>query len=240
MSLSPTHCYLSGERRKRRRGLVPRRMLVLFIVPLLILILLNAHLKPTLETLATAATSRKAEELIAGAVYRELASEPTRYADIVTLSYKENGSVAALHTDTGALLTLRTRLALAVLSSLGDEDLWVSVPISALLGINFLPSRPSLSLTLRLTRSLNAYFTSSFTECGINQTRHSVLFCFEVDIAILIPGGTKTVRVSREFPLTETIIVGDVPDAYTKIHRLTDDISEAEIDDLYDFGASKN
>ena len=234
-----TTFYLSERRRERRRTGI-RRLLILLLVPLLILLLFNARLRPNLEVLAAKATEQKTEGLIASAVYRELSSQATRYADIVTLSYKENGSVAALRTDTGALLALRTRLSLAALSSLSDEDLRVEVPIASLFGLNFLPSRPSVPFTLRLTKSLNAYFTSSFTECGINQTRHRVLFCFEISIAILIPGGTKTVTVLREFPLTETVIVGDIPDAYTKIDRLTDDITETEIDDLYDYGAHQN
>ncbi len=217
-----------------------RRLLILLLIPLLILLLFSVRLGPTLEVLAAAAATKKAEGLISDAIYRELLEEPARYADIITLSFKENGSIAALYTDTSALLTLRSRLAIAVLSSLDEEDLKIEVPLSSVLGTNFLPSHPALPLSLRLTKSMNAYFTSSFTECGINQTRHRILFCFEIDIAVLIPAGTKTVTVLREFPLAETVIVGDIPDAYTKIDRLTDNITESEIDDIYDFGAHQN
>jgi len=37
-----------------------------------------------------------------------------------------------------------------------------------------------------------------------------------------------------------TVIVGDVPDAFTQIVRLTDDITESDIDDIFDFGAELN
>ena len=116
----------------------------------------------------------------------------------------------------------------------------VAIPIASLIGINFFPSRPTINVNLRLSESINAYFLSNFEEQGINQTRHSILFHLTLEVLVLVPSHTKRITVSREFPFAETVIVGDVPDAYTKISRLTDDITETEIDDIYDFGAANN
>ncbi len=193
-----------------------------------------------LISLSTIEANRKTEEILTAAVYREMAEAPTLYTDIVSLVRKSDGAVAALRTDTAKLIHMRTALVRAVLTALAEEEMTVAIPIASLLGINFLPSRPAVRVTLRPTRTVNAYFTSSFEECGINQTRHRINFYVAVDILLLIPGKPKTVSVTRELPFAETVIVGDVPDAYTKIHRLTSDITEEEIDDIYDFGAVAN
>ncbi|MBO7292430.1 MAG: sporulation protein YunB [Clostridia bacterium] len=211
-------------------------MVVLFA---LLLLILNLQLLPLLEALAEAEAIKHAEEIITTAVHLSLMEEPALYTDTIKITYREDGGVASLVTDTARLLEARTRLSLAVLSALRrEEDMEISIPFSAILGLRFLPSKPSLSLSLRPTRSLNAYFVSRFEEQGINQTHHRILFYLRIDIAVLIPGRIHRLTVEREFPFTETVIVGDVPDAYTKIDRLTDDITETELDDIYDFGAA--
>ena len=199
---------------------------------------LNIRLSPILRTLAAVEAEKIAEARIATALLSEMERRPTLYRDIIKLSYKSDGSVASLSADTARLITLRNRLSRAVLSALDDENMCLKIPVSSLLGLNFLPSTPQISLPLRVTRSYNAYFSSQFTERGINQTRHSIIFCLSIEMAVLIPNRIHTVRIVREIPFAETVIVGEVPDAYTKIDRFTDDISEAEIDDIYDFGAS--
>ena len=228
-----------GRGRRRSKHPLGRRLLIIAVLFGLFLLVLNLQLLPLLEALAEAEAIRQAEDLIATAVYRSLTEEPALYTDTVRITYRADGGVASLTTDTARLLKARTRLSIAVLSALRNEkDMEIGVPLSAILGLRFLPSTPTLSLSLRPTKSLNAYFVSRFEEQGINQTHHSILFYLSIDVAILIPGRIHRVTVKREFPFTETIIVGDVPDAYTKINRLTDDITETELDDIYDYGAA--
>lgn len=229
--------YLGRGRRRSRHPLLFKLLTVALLFSLLLFII-NLQLLPLLEALAEAEAIRRAEDIIATSVYRSMTEEPTLYTDTVKISYRADGGVASLTTNTAKLINARTRLSLAVLSALRrEEDMEISIPFSAILGLRFLPSTPSLSLTLRPTKSLNAYFLSRFDEQGINQTRHRILFYLCIDVAVLIPGRIHHVTIEREFPFAETIIVGDVPDAYTKINRLTDDITESELDDIYDFGA---
>ena len=53
-----------------------------------------------------------------------------------------------------------------------------------------------------------------------------------------MPMSTQTMNVTTKYCVAETVIVGEVPDAYTKINRLDDELSESDIDDIYDFGAT--
>ena len=182
---------------------------------------------------------RKIEALVSAALTDVLESTPMMYSDIITLTYKENGSIASLQADTVRLISFRTKLLKRIFTYITNGSLMqISVPAASLLGINFFPSSPSFDVNLRISESINAYFASQFEEQGINQTRHSILFYITLDILVLVPSSTERITVCREFPFAETIIVGDVPDAYTKISRLTDDITESEIDDIYDFGAT--
>ena len=205
------------------------------------ILFLHLRLSPLRAGIAEAESIKRVEALITESVSVALQKEDTPYREIVSLAYKADGGVASLQVDTRRLLVLRTQLLTDMLASLQSrENMQIAIPLSSLIGLNFLPASTAFSLDLRVTKSINAYFSSQFEESGINQTLHSILFTVSVDVLLLIPGGQRTIRVTRNLPIAETLIVGDVPDAYTKIHRLTDDITEGELDDIYDFGASAN
>jgi sporulation protein YunB len=217
------------------------KLLTLLALTLLLALLLNHRLGGILEKLTEAAAQQQTEALLSDAISAELTEAPVLYSDIVTLRYTEDGTVSSLSTDTARLIRIRTGLVRTILSTLTDRgEMEARVPIASLLGINLLPSAPAVTVPLCTTRTLNAYFVSEFRESGINQTLHRILLCISLEFLALIPGRPHTVTVTREYPFAETLIVGKVPDAYTHIHRLTDDITESEIDDIYDFGAKVN
>ncbi len=232
--------HLSSKKRRRRHSLIARRLLIVVLVLLSLIVLFNLRLAPLLVALSEIQATNTVEELLSSAVSKELQRAPALYSDLITLRYKSDGSVSSLSADTARLLSIRTTLLLRVLEAFRQAgEIEAEVPLSSLLGLNFLSSRTSFSIPLRLERELNGYFASAFEERGINQTHHRISFYVTVKIAVLVPSRTRYVTVSREFPFAETVIVGDVPDAYTKIDRLTSDITETEIDDLYDFGAAQ-
>ena len=234
-----SYCHLG---RRRRRPISFKKRLCFLLIPFLLAILmLHLRLTPLLTALAEAEATKRVESLITGSIATTLQEEETLYGDIVSLAYKNDGSVASLQVDTRKLLSVRTRLLTDILQTLQDrESMRIRIPFSSLVGLNLIPSGGGIELELRATRSMNAYFASRFEVSGINQTHHSIYLFVSFDVLLLVPGGQKSVRITRELPIAETIIVGEVPDAYTKINRLTDDISEGEIDDIYDFGAATN
>ncbi len=244
MSEEHSLCHLTegrcrGAKRARRKRFSFKRKLLSCVFLLLALALLtNFRLAPIFTELARAEVERTTEALLAEAITDSLTNAAIPYRDIVTLTYKSDGSVAAMQTDTAILLDLRTTLVRAALSSmLAAESIPLKIPLASVLGLNFAPSAPAFSVKMHLSRNVNAYFLSTFEECGINQTRHSIVFRLSIEVYLLIPSRARHITVMRDFPLTETVIVGNVPDAYTQIHRLTDDITEEELDDIYDFGA---
>ena len=244
MSNRGTLCHLSEVRRTHRRkrgGGLKRKLLITVILLLLISVLLNFRLSPILLELARAEIEKRTEHVLGDAIAKELEANHIPYRDIITLTYQSDGSVAAMQTDTAELLRLRTQLVKAALRMIDkEEEIPTKIPLASLLGINVLGGSPTFPVRMRLSQNVNAYFLSRFEAMGINQTRHSIVFRISIEVYVLIPSHAQSLTVVRDFPLTETLIVGAVPDAYTHINRLTDDITEGEIDDIYDFGASKN
>ena len=55
---------------------------------------------------------------------------------------------------------------------------------------------------------------SSFKSGGINQTVHSVSMRVKTTVNIILPCGLTSVSLETAVPVTETVIVGNVPDIF--------------------------
>ena len=75
-----------------------------------------------------------------------------------------------------------------------------------------------------------------FTDAGINQTSHKVMLDVNATIKVLVPFSSVTEDITTSICIAETVIVGSVPEAYTKV----DYAPESAIGDVMDFGAEAN
>ncbi len=228
-------CYYIGKRRKKRGK---RRLLGLGLFLLLPALLLHFCLYPQVLALVESRVGTRLSALSAEQIALTLAETDTSYSSLIHIGYGTDGAVRSVSVDTVRIALLKQRLALSLLSALEEEGaLSVSIPLGNLLG--FLPlsglGRP-LTVRVKTADSLKASFHSSFTEAGINQTRHTIRFCFEITVYCLISGRVEAITLDSSFPAAETVIVGDVPESLTQISRLTDGVTEFDIDDAVDFG----
>ena len=105
-------------------------------------------------------------------------------------------------------------------------------------GIKLLAGRgPGVKIKISSIGNVETDLRSEFTSQGINQTLHRLYIDFRIDVILSLPLKSINVPVNCRYLLSEVVIVGDVPDAYTDINRTFDDITESEIDDINDFGA---
>lgn len=160
--------------------------------------------------------------------------------DIVRITYGSDGTVVALETDSAAIAKASADITQSVIQTLcNDRRLYVRFPIGNLSGGALLTGRgPDIRIPVTVSPTVMCEIENEFSENGINQTLHRIVAEVEIEVFALLPFATQKIPVETEYCLAETVIVGKVPDAYTKIHRMYDDISESEIDDIYDFGAT--
>ena len=233
--------YRLGGSSRREKGAKRflRGILVVFFCVLAIIAIINRQLFPFVSAVAESEARNKIVAMLERAVTDVVDSEGVEYSDLIRLSYKADGSVASLECHLPRAIKLRTAVARELLECFREESLmYVSVPIGSVSGIELLSGRgPSFEVKIVLAHELGAHIGSEFYEAGINQTLHRVTVCINVEIKLLTPTKTTDLPLQCSYPIAETVIVGDVPDAYTKIDRLTDDVTEEEIDDIYDFGA---
>ncbi len=228
------HC--KTQKKKRLLTFFKKALAFLLFLAVTVLVLYNLQIIPVLEPYAESQTST----LVTSEVQRIIRKTVNgTYQNFVDLKYDGSGNVVSLETNTMLLSVLNADIVENVTKELsGSKKLTVKIPIGNLSGGAILTGRgPDISIPLSVSPKITCEIKNEFYESGINQTLHRIVANISVDTYIFIPAATKKINVETSFCIAETVIVGKVPNAYTKIDRLSDDISESEIDDIYDFGA---
>lgn len=170
---------------------------------------------PVIE-LAQTQVMNATSDLINDAIDGQMENGDIQYDRIVYFEKDLDGRITALKTNMSEVNRLKTN----TLNLINDEILALDQSdIGIPLGSLFLPeifSGRGITLPVQIIsiRNSDAYFSSDFTQAGINQTLHKLNMCVLVDVSVLVLGRTSSFTVSSEVVVAETIIVGDVPDTY--------------------------
>ena len=135
------------------------------------------------------------------------------------LDYDSERHVTALRTDVVAIGRIKSRLVNGLYDRLDEfEQTEIEVPLGSVLAPRFFSGRgPSLHFGLAGLTQMEAEFVSSFSAAGINQTRHCILIEFHAGFRILTPFGGEDREIVSTFPVTDTVIVGTVPERFAYI-----------------------
>ena len=225
------HCRKS---KKLSLGFFKRTVVFLLFLAVSLALIYNLQIIPVLTPYAKAKASTEITAAVQDVIQKTVSNE-----SFTNLQYDSNGNVVSLQTDTAKLSMLNATITEAIINKLGKNDsLTVKIPLGNLSGGAFFTGKgPDISIPLAQTPKITCRIENEFYESGINQTLHRIVAKVNVDAFILIPISPESISVETDYCISETVIVGKVPDAYTKINRLSEDISESEIDDIYDFGA---
>ena len=234
---------LYGRKKKGRGGkgrapfrlLSPRALALVLALAFLFLLLFNVGLYPGVCALALAEAKNEATGIVASAFAEEMAGAGEGYEDLVTLHFQSDGGISGMSCHMPALNAARNALLAAVLSRISEERvIAVGIPLGNLLGGELFSGRgPDIPVRILLARSASAHMESEFSSAGINQTVHRILFSVSITLTVLTPSHPTELTIEERFCLSETVIVGKVPEAFTQINRLTDNITEQDIDDIF-------
>ena len=183
--------------------------------------------KFALSSALSTATNKAAERLIS--------EKGLTYDKVSNVKRDEQNRVTSVEIDTNSINLFKSRLASEVQNELDKAgDVTVKVPLSAAFGIYYTYlSQPKISYTLSAVRIVSTNYKNEFFEAGINQVLHRISVTVSALGNLAVIGADTEVKEITAFTLAETVIVGEVPDAYTKIDYATEDI----VDDVFDYGA---
>lgn len=178
---------------------------------------LELHLKPAMLTVAQTRGVTLATQAINRSVQQAM-EENGNLRDMVAVQQDQQGRIVLIRPDTVELNRLASGLslqALSALEALSAEK--VRLPLGLVIGSPFLANfGPQISMTIVPVGTVRMEVQDTFEQAGINQTRHRVQLEATAQVQIIVPFVSKSVDVRTQIPVTEYVIVGDVPDTYVQ------------------------
>lgn len=191
----------------------------IFIVMTIAILLMDSLIRPIIQTMSSYQAKVFATQAINDAISTELDNLDISYDELVTVSVNSKDEVTSIQTNMLALNRLRSNITEAILQELGSiENQIIDVPIGTLSGVQFLSGRGN-NIQFRIVPAgyIQTDFENKFDSAGINQTRHQIVLNVDMTVIAIIPGYSVTTEVKANYCLAETVIVGTVPDNFTKV-----------------------
>ena len=141
-------------------------------------------------------------------------SESFKYDDIIHIEKDEEVNISLVRADT----VMQNYLASQVVLSCNErfkkyESVGVKIPIGYLTNSSFFYNiGPSITVKMRQIGKINTSYESIFESAGINQTRHKIYLNVDMKVRVIVPLKSRDVEVSCQIPVSDTIIVGKIPD----------------------------
>lgn len=144
---------------------------------------------------------------------RAVAECAEQMEEIGKLHQDDTGAVTALTTNAASVNRIRTQLVQRVYDDMGElEQAKTSVALGTLLDPQLLAGLgPQIPFRVVSLGCVTAQVESHFSSAGINQTLYEVSVTLSADFSLQLLGAAKSITVRANYPLEETILVGDVP-----------------------------
>ncbi|MBQ6569250.1 MAG: sporulation protein YunB [Clostridia bacterium] len=157
-------------------------------------------------------------------------------SDFAKISYTQDGKICGIQFDMPRISAVKSQIVSKINSGIYEGDFCtVKIPAGSLTGSSMLMGKGfPVTVKAQMYGTADAKIISEFSGCGINQTLHRILIEITADFYIVKPGKNDRLTVTTTYCLAETLIVGDIPSAYTLIEGASPDEIESRI---IDFGA---
>lgn len=134
-------------------------------------------------------------------------------ANFINIEKNSSGKITAISTNTHTVNDLSNKVARKCnerIDEIGKNG--IKIPAGALFGIPLLQS-VGPNFTLKFFSNGNCEYETKtvFEQAGINQTIHKIFYRISANVTLLYKFDNPTITVSHDILLSETIIVGEVP-----------------------------
>ncbi len=136
------------------------------------------------------------------------------YSSIISESKDQNGRIISLQTDFAKVNVLKCELERDLSEFLKKfEQIEYGIPLGSLVFDDYLAScGPDIPVEIMSSSYFEIEFSDTFTEAGVNQTKHTYMFNITVYSKLHSLFETTERTIETSVPVAESIIVGETPD----------------------------
>lgn len=138
------------------------------------------------------------------------------YDDLINIVNDDSGNIALIRANAIEINSLSKDLSQQTeiyINDLGNSG--VKIPLGNFTGIPLLVGiGPNISLKVKPVGAVVCRFSSKFESAGINQTNHKIYLTISSTVSTVLPLVTSKIQAEQEVLISESIIIGKVPEVY--------------------------
>lgn len=138
------------------------------------------------------------------------------YEDLINIVNDSSGEISLIRANTIEINNLSqdlSRLTEVYINNYGNNG--VKIPFGNFTGIPLLVGiGPSINLKVKPVGAVVCRFKSKFETAGINQTNHKIYLTISSNVSTVLPLVSSSVSAEQEVLISESIIIGKVPEVY--------------------------
>lgn len=200
-------------KRVKRKIIIFLAILLLIVVA--VLLYLNYVVNPVIISTSSAKVKSLSQRAVENAV-RQVIHDNVMYDTLVMITRDNNGKIVTISSNSATINMLSLELtekAQSALSQMGATG--IDIPIGSFSGMPIFTGRgPSVNIKMLPIGTIYCKFESTFTEAGINQTNHRIYLKVYSSVSVILPTANQVVKTETQLMISESIIVGDIPDTY--------------------------
>lgn len=169
------------------------------------------------------------------AVLNVLNKNKISYSDISKISRGDDNTVKGIEIDIENINRLKSEISNEISNIISKNNKYdLYIPVGTLFGNEYTTGYgPKIKFKMQLTETAILDFESEFISAGINNVLHRIIIKIDVNASVLMLGCTDGFKVSTTAIAAQTVIAGEVPDAFTNVIEYpNNDLA----DELFNFG----
>ncbi|NOW05941.1 sporulation protein YunB [Clostridium beijerinckii] len=190
--------------------------IVLIIVIIVILnitvVFFDQRVMPSVTEIATIMAKSQTLDII-NKKSVDILSKDFKYDEMVKIEKDNQGNIILIQADTGKLNYIAAELSTECNKELSDmKNTAIKVPLGWMSDKSaFYNIGPKISVEIEPIGNISTSYESKFESAGINQTRHKIYLNVTAKIRLRLPLRNQDAEVSTQVPVSDTIIVGKIP-----------------------------
>lgn len=206
------------KKKKKRYIITICVFFVLIILYMVFSVIVNPVIINTIELRAKSISTRAMNSAVADVIMSSVI-----YDDLINIVTDEIGNISMIQANSVEINNLTKNLAQATENKIEEYgQKGVSIAVGSFTGIPlFVGMGPNINLRATPIGAVTCSFISKFESAGINQTIHRIYVDVTANVGVVLPLVTKKFTTKQQILVSESIIVGSVPEVY--LH--SDDLS---------------
>jgi len=189
------------------------------VIIILIIVILNASIMffdkrvmPSITEIATIMAKTQTLEII-NKESVDILSQEFKYNEMIKIEKDNEGNIILVQADTIKLNYIAAKLSTECNKELSDmNNATIKVPLGWLSNRSlFYSLGPKITMEIEPMGNIITSYESKFESAGINQTRHKIYLNITAKIRLKLPLRNQDVEVNTQIPVSDTIIVGKIP-----------------------------